>query len=317
MLVPSRIHFYFTLPAAADAAKSCQSCLTLCGPRESSPPGSHIPGILQARTLEWVAISFSNVWKWKVKVKSLSRVQLLGTPWTAAYQAPPSMGFSRQEYWSGLPLPSPPLFLAASCFWVSSGFRRSSRDRARVWNKDSQDFDLDVSGVMGEKHTAQRTPIPIQIPQGESLQKMEANIEKSKIWEMEMEKLFCSHTWAPNQVLPEGFSPFYALMHSFYCLNQYGLGLWLLIVTCNLIIMVLVGFPGGSDGKEFACSAEDLGLIPGTGRSPEEGNSNPLPSQWQPKYSCLENPMDRGAWQAAVHRVTKSQKKLGTHSKNN
>ena len=71
---------------------------------DSSPPGSPVPGILQARTLEWVAISSSNAWKWKVKVKSLSRVRLLATPWTAAYQAPPSMGFSRQEYWSGVPL---------------------------------------------------------------------------------------------------------------------------------------------------------------------------------------------------------------------
>ena len=84
-----------------------QSCPTLCDPIDGSQPGSPVPGILQARTLEWVAISFSNVWKWKVKVKSLSRVQLLATPWTAAYQAPPSKGFSRQEYWSGLPLPSP------------------------------------------------------------------------------------------------------------------------------------------------------------------------------------------------------------------
>ena len=91
----------------AAAAKSLQSCLTLCDPRDGSPPGFPVPGILQARTLEWVAISFSNAWKWKVKVKSLSRVQLLATPWTAAYQAPPPMGFSRQEYWSGLPLPSP------------------------------------------------------------------------------------------------------------------------------------------------------------------------------------------------------------------
>ena len=89
------------------AAKSLQSCPTLCDPRDGSPPGSPIPGILQARTLEWVSISFSNAWKWKVKVKSLSRVGLLATPWTAAYQAPPSMGFSRQEYWSGMPLPSP------------------------------------------------------------------------------------------------------------------------------------------------------------------------------------------------------------------
>ena len=89
------------------AAKSLQSCPTLCDPIDGSPPGSPVPGILQARTLEWVAISFSNAWKWKVKVKLLSRVWLLVTPWTAAYQAPLSTGFSRQEYWSGLPLPSP------------------------------------------------------------------------------------------------------------------------------------------------------------------------------------------------------------------
>ena len=91
----------------AAAAKSLQSCPTLCDPIDGSPAGSPIPGILQARTLEWVAISFSKAWKWKVKVKSLSRVQPSATPWTAAHQAPPSMGFSRQEYWSGLPLPSP------------------------------------------------------------------------------------------------------------------------------------------------------------------------------------------------------------------
>ena len=84
-------------------AKSLQSCPTLCDPIDGSLPGSPVPGILQARTLEWVAISFSNACKWKVKVKSLSRVWLLATPWTAAYQAPPSMGFSRQEYWSGVP----------------------------------------------------------------------------------------------------------------------------------------------------------------------------------------------------------------------
>ena len=91
------------------AAKLLQLCPTLCEPIDGSPPGSTVPGILQARTLEWVAISFSNAWKWKVKVKSLSRVQLLATPWTAAYQAPPSMRFSRQEHWSGVPLPSPDL----------------------------------------------------------------------------------------------------------------------------------------------------------------------------------------------------------------
>ena len=88
------------------AAKLLQSCPTLCNPIDGSPQGSPVPGILQARTLEWVAISSSNAWKWKVKVKSLSCVRLLATPWTAAYQAPPSMGFSRQESWSGVPLPS-------------------------------------------------------------------------------------------------------------------------------------------------------------------------------------------------------------------
>ena len=91
----------------AAAAKSLQSSPTLCDPIDGSPPGSPVPGILQTRTLEWVAISFSKAWKWKVKVKSLSHVRLLATPWTAAYQASPSMGFSRQEYWSGLSLPSP------------------------------------------------------------------------------------------------------------------------------------------------------------------------------------------------------------------
>ena len=95
-----------TMPVAATAAaKSLQLCPTLFDPTDGSPPGSPIPGILQARTLEWVAISFSNAWEWKVKVKLLSRVRLLATPWTAAYQTPLSMGFSRQEYWSGVPLP--------------------------------------------------------------------------------------------------------------------------------------------------------------------------------------------------------------------
>ena len=91
----------------AAAAKSLQSCPTLCDPIDDSPPGFPIPGILQARTVEWVAISFSNASKGKGKVKSLSRVRLFATPWTVAYQIPPSIGFSRQEYWSGLPFPSP------------------------------------------------------------------------------------------------------------------------------------------------------------------------------------------------------------------
>ena len=103
------------LSACAAVSSVAQSCPTLCDPRDGSPPGSPVPGIIQARTLEWLAISFSNAGKWKVKVKLLrlstwklyNRVQLLAIPWTAVHQAPPSIGFSRQEYWSGVPLPSP------------------------------------------------------------------------------------------------------------------------------------------------------------------------------------------------------------------
>ena len=103
---------------AAAAAKSLQLCPTLCYPRDGSPSGAPTPGILQVRTLEWVAISFSNAWKWKVKVKSLSHVQPSATPWNTAFQAPLSMGFSRQEYWSEVPLPS------LVCRWYHSYSRK-------------------------------------------------------------------------------------------------------------------------------------------------------------------------------------------------
>ena len=102
-------------PVAA-AAKSLQSCPTLCNPIDGSPPGSSFPRILQAKTLEWGAISFSNVWKWKVKVMSLSVIWLLATPWTAAHQAPRSMGFTMQEHWSGVLLPS--LSFSSSHVWI-------------------------------------------------------------------------------------------------------------------------------------------------------------------------------------------------------
>ena len=164
-----------TFPGSAAAAKLLQSCPTLCNLIDGSPLGSPVPGILQARTLEWVAISFSNAWKWKVKLKLLSCVRLLATPWTAAHQTPPSMRFSRQDYWIGVPLPSP--------------------------------------------------------------------------------------------------------------------------------------FPRWLSGKESACQEGDPSSIPGSGRSPGGGHSNPL------QYSCLKNPMDRGAWPATVHRVRKSWtqlKELGT-----
>ena len=98
------------------------SHVRLCNPRDGSPPGSPVPGILQARTLEWVTIPFSNAWKWKVKVKLLSRVWFFATLWTAAHQAFPSMGFSRQEYWSGLPLPSPWILKPTNCSPVGVNF---------------------------------------------------------------------------------------------------------------------------------------------------------------------------------------------------
>ena len=109
-------HFLICVYISAAAAKSLQSCPTLCDPIDGGLPGSPVPGILQARTLEWVAISFSNAWKGKVKVKSLSHVRLFATPWSAAYQAPLSMGFSRQEYWSGVPLPSP--VYISTCIYI-------------------------------------------------------------------------------------------------------------------------------------------------------------------------------------------------------
>ena len=111
-------HFLLQCMKVKSESEVAQSCLTLTDPMDCSPPGSSVSGILQARILEWSAIAFSNAWKWKAKVKSLSRVWLLPTPWTAAYQAPLSMGLSRQEYWSGVPLPSPAFFLEWSCLKI-------------------------------------------------------------------------------------------------------------------------------------------------------------------------------------------------------
>ena len=129
---------YFFLNNRLAAAKSLQSCPTLWDPIDGSPPGSLFLGLLQERTLEWVAIFFSNAWKWKVKVKSLSPVWLLATPWTSAYQAPQSMGFSRQEYWSGVPLPSPQERLDASLFQVHHShfdqLRMGSLELHYEWN---------------------------------------------------------------------------------------------------------------------------------------------------------------------------------------
>ena len=149
--------------ASAAAAKSLQSCPTLCDPIDGNPPGP-VPGILQARTLEWVAISFSNAWKWKVKVKSLSRVRLLAALWTAAYQAPPSMGFSRQECWSGVPLPYPrqastsDLLPMPKSFWTSGKFFKRWDSRPTllppensVCRSRKQQVELDMEKQTGSK----------------------------------------------------------------------------------------------------------------------------------------------------------------------
>ena len=126
--------------AATATAKSLQSCPTLCDPIDGSPPGSAIPGFLQARTLEWVAISFFNAWKWKVKGKSLSHVRLFATPWTAAHQASPSVGFSRQEYWGGVPSPSP------AGTWEANNNQKVAW---WVWNSGSQ------LGILQQSHLSE------------------------------------------------------------------------------------------------------------------------------------------------------------------
>ena len=129
------------------SAKSLQSCPTLCDPIDGSPTGSTVPGILQARTLEWVAISFPNAWKWKVKVKSLSRVWPSVTPWTAAYQAPLSMGFSRQEYWSGVPLPSPEYCIGT---W---SVRSINQGKLEVVKLETARLNIDLLGISELKWT--------------------------------------------------------------------------------------------------------------------------------------------------------------------
>ena len=119
-------------------------CVT---PIDGSPPGYPVPGTLQARTLEWVVISFSNAWKWKVKGKLLSRVRLLANPWTAAYQAPPSMGFSRQEYWSGVPLPSPQYCI------VTWNFRSMNQCKLGVVKQEMARVNIDILGISELKCT--------------------------------------------------------------------------------------------------------------------------------------------------------------------
>ena len=149
----------FNMLSAAAAAKSLQSCPTLCNPIDGRPPGSSVSGILQARTLEWVAISFSNSWKWKVKVKSLSRVRPSATPWIAAYQAPPSMGFSRQEYWNEVPLPSPNNIVQfssiqlLSCVWLfATSWTAAHQASLSMTNAQSLLKSMSIELVMPSNH---------------------------------------------------------------------------------------------------------------------------------------------------------------------
>ena len=148
---------------------SLQSCLTLWDPIDGSPPGSSAPGILQARMLEWVAISFSSAWKRKVKVKSLSCVQLFTTPWTIAYWASPSMGFSRQEYWSGLPFPSPGLLFGYRTKDIRAyrGFPGGSMDKNPPVNAGNTSS---VPGP-GRSHTLWSDCVPVPRPLSRVLQR--------------------------------------------------------------------------------------------------------------------------------------------------
>ena len=147
----------------AAAAKSLQSCPTLCDPIDGSPPGSFIPRILQARTLEWLAISFSNASKWKVKVKSLSRVRLFATPWTAAYQAPLFMGFSRQEWgveWGAIAFSTntceePPMDLTCLEWRVCAGkWKRGTETDKQEWIVSFSYWSLGHEGEDGMEMTS-------------------------------------------------------------------------------------------------------------------------------------------------------------------
>ena len=110
------------------------SRVRLYDPIDGSPPGSPVPGILQARTLEWLAISFSNAWKGRGEGKSLSHVWLVATPWTASHQAPPSMGFSRQEDWSGVPLPSPYILASWPLLHLIKGLNKRIFKLDKLWH---------------------------------------------------------------------------------------------------------------------------------------------------------------------------------------
>ena len=191
---------------AAAAAKSLQLCPTLCDPIDGSPPGSPIPGILQARTLEWVAISLSKAWKWKVKVKSLSRVRLLATPWTAAYQAPPPMGFSRQKYWSGVPLPSP-----ADGYWSHEIRRHLLLGRKAMTNLGSilksKDFTLLTKDRLVK---AMVFPVVMYGCKHWSIKKAESHtIFKSWCWRRFLRVPWTA--WRSNQSIIKEINPEYSL----------------------------------------------------------------------------------------------------------
>ena len=177
------------------AAKSLQSCPTLCDPIDGSPPGFPVPGMLQARTLEWVAISFSNAWKWKVKVKSLSRAWLLATPLTADYQASPSMGFSRQEYWSGLPLPSPYWELVPAYLFnqsVNKYFKITSRGYIGLpWWLSSKESCRRLAGNMGSNPGSGRSPL--EEDKASPLEKAKATYSSILTWRIH--GLVKSWTW--------------------------------------------------------------------------------------------------------------------------
>ena len=284
-----------SVSCSAAAAKSLQSCPTLCDPRDGSPPGSPVPGILQAGTLEWVAISFSNAWKWKVKVKSLSRVWLLATPWTAAYQALLSMGF-RSVVSHSL---QPQIFQARILEWVAIPFSgRSSQTRGWTW----------VSCIAGRFFTIWATreaPLPLSHLET-PLIVVVANkpIHGLKVIELDSKPPSAGAKgeqgkWASPQssALAVDMSN---VKHSFiFPISNHSGTPKLFPNGNNGAGYYPHGLPWWLSGKESTYQCRRCGLNPWTRKIPGGGNGNLL------QYSCLGNPMDWGTWWAKVHGIAR------------
>ena len=260
--------------AAAAAAKSLQSCPTLCDPRDGSPPGSPIPLILQARTLEWVAISCSNAWKWKMKVKLLSPVRPLETPWTAAYKAPLSVGFSRQEYWSGVPLPSLDWWwrLTLICIGQAGKWEGDKRYKQREPRR--------VSSLLWDRPTLMPWGCTVLCLFNKTLScnlavTLDYHFKSLLKWDCTEEITHASETFNESTDSIESIESVDDNFAS-WCLMQF-----LFSITSIIFVQLLIDSAKGlpftsSAGKEFACNAGDPNSIPGLGRFPGVEHGSPF-----------------------------------------